>query len=108
MFFMSSYELAYYLYTKLVTPDVIIERCTKRYKYFYEGKSHYYTPDFIIDNTRIVEIKGYETPLDRYKYTLVPDIIVLKRDEIIPMIEVVKKHYGVDDICSLYDTRCSK
>lgn len=108
MFFMSSYELAYYLYIKLTSPDVIIERCPRRYKYFYKGKSHYYTPDFIVNNIHIVEIKGWETPLDRYKYTLVPDIIVLKHDDIIPMIKAVKEHYGVDDICSLYDKRCGK
>lgn len=108
IFFMSSYELTYYLYTKLTTPDVTIERCTNRYKYIYKGKNHYYTPDFIINKEQVIEVKGWETELDRYKYTLVDNLVIVKKDVILPMMKVIKDHYGVTDICSLYDVRYDK
>lgn len=105
MFFMSSYELAFYLYTKITSPDVLIERCHRRYEYVIENKKHYYTPDFILNNVQIVEIKGRETDLDRYKYTLVENITVLRRGDIEPMIRFLKHFYQVEDICCLYDIK---
>ena len=68
IYFMSTWELAYYLYLKDCGEN--IERCKLRFKYTYNNKEHYYTPDFIV-NGKIVEIKGRETEVDLEKYKVV-------------------------------------
>lgn len=55
IFFDSSYELIYYLWSKDNGNN--IRRCYNSYSYIVEGVVHYYTPDFI-ENDKLVEIKG--------------------------------------------------
>lgn len=97
---MSTYELAYYIYTKDLGENIV--RCTDRFKYEYLNESHYYTPDFIVNNNYI-EIKGYETEKDFAKYKVVNNLVVLRYNEIKPMIEYVKQKYKVSSIEELYD-----
>ena len=99
IYFMSTWELAYYIYMKNHGHN--IKRCDQRFQYEYEGKYHYYYPDFIVDG-RIVETKGFETSLDRIKYQAVPDLIVVKEAEIEPMIEYVKSTYDIENLQQLY------
>lgn len=77
---MSTYELAYYIFMR--DNGHIINRCTQRFKYFYKDKYHYYTPDFVVDNADIVEVKGLEREVDKVKYLVVPNLIVVKYDKI--------------------------
>lgn len=53
--FDSSWELALWIYAK--DHDEEIQRLPFRIEYFYEGKKHYYNPDFLYKG-EIVEIKG--------------------------------------------------
>ena len=96
---MSTYELAYYIYIRDLGENII--RCTDRFMYKYLNEFHYYTPDFIVNNNYI-EIKGYETEKDFAKYEAVNNLIVLRYDEIKPMIEYVKQKYKVSNLDELY------
>lgn len=99
-YMMSTYELAYFIYTKETGHK--ITRCNRRFPYIYEGKKHYYYPDFIVDDSIIVEIKGFETDLDRVKYTLVPELVVLRYADIKHCIEYVQSKYNVSELSELY------
>lgn len=100
IYFMSTWELAYYIYQK--DHNVNIKRCEDRFKYFYNEKYHYYTPDFIIDENQYVEIKGREKEVDNVKYFSTPNLIIVRYDSIKCMIEYVKGKYGVENIQELF------
>ena len=102
IFFMSTYELAYYIYMKDTGHQ--IERCKQRFKYEYNGKMHYYTPDFIVDGN-IVEIKGYERDIDLVKYKSVENLIVLYKADLDIAIDYVKQKFCVVDLSVLYTNR---
>ena len=102
IFFMSTWELAYYIYIKNNFPYLDIRKCVDRFQYEYEGKKHYYTPDFIVNNC-IIEIKGQETQLDRIKYEAVDNLIVLYYDNIKFMIDYVKHAYQITELWELYE-----
>ena len=53
--FDSSYELIYFIWNK--DRNIPIERCTESFKYYCEGKTFCYIPDFIVSG-EYVEIKG--------------------------------------------------
>lgn len=103
MFFMSTWELAYYIYMR--DHGHVVSRCDLKFDYEYEGKKHRYTPDFILDRDTIIEVKGRETPLDRYKYSLVDNLKVIYMKDILPMISWVKSTYDIDDLSYLYITK---
>jgi hypothetical protein len=56
IFFDSSWELCYYKYQK--DHNVPIEVEPVRIEYYVNNKKHYYLPDFRINSTTLVEIKG--------------------------------------------------
>lgn len=56
----------------------------------------------IVDDSIIVEIKGFETDLDRVKYTLVPELVVLRYADIKHCIEYVQSKYNVSELSELY------
>lgn len=99
IYFMSTWELAYYIFSKEHNHEIV--RCDKRFRYQLEGKYHYYTPDFIEDGT-FVEVKGWETELDKLKYQVVDNLKVVYYNEIKQMIQFVEDLYNVDDISDLY------
>lgn len=100
IYFMSTWELAYYLYQ--VDNGQIIHRCYDRFEYLYNGSHHFYTPDFIV-NGQYIEIKGREVPVDRIKYDSVQNLVVLRYCDIKDMIKYVKQKFGVNSICNLYN-----
>ena len=55
LIFDSSWELAFYIYHK--DNNIDIDRCVKSFPYVVNNKTHYYFPDFIVDN-KLIEIKG--------------------------------------------------
>lgn len=59
-------------------------RNTKRFEYFDTDKRRYYTPDFWIEDwDSYLEVKGYETKLDRCKWSQFADpLIIWKRKEL--------------------------
>ena len=101
VFFMSTYELVYYIYMRDTGSNIV--RCKQRFKYFYEDKYHYYTPDFILNNNTFVEVKGLERAVDKIKYSVVPGLLVVKYDVLSPMIHYVKTTYNVVEVEQLYD-----
>lgn len=49
-------------------------RPTEKFKYIFEEKSSYYTPDFYLEDEKVyIEIKGYKTPRDEAKWSQFPD-----------------------------------
>ena len=54
-----------------------------------KGKTSYYTPDFYVEELGgYLEVKGYETELDRCKWKQFPEqLIIWKRDTILSMME---------------------
>ena len=60
------------------------KRNTQRFDYFDEDKKRYYTPDFyLVDTDEYLEVKGYETKLDRCKWRQFPHkLIVWKEDDL--------------------------
>lgn len=58
-------------------------RNTKRFKYYFENKYRWYTPDFyLVDFKCYVEVKGYETIKDKAKWSQFTDqLVILKKEE---------------------------
>lgn len=54
--FDSSWELAFWIYCQ--DNNIAIERETKAFPYVYQDKTHYYIPDFLLNQEQFVEIKG--------------------------------------------------
>lgn len=95
----SSWELAYVIYC--LENSISIIRNTEKRNYIWEGKEYNYIPDFIVEG-RIIEIKGWNTPQWEAKMQYNPDIIVLYKEEMTPILEYVIDKYGKDYI-SLYE-----
>ena len=106
IYFMSTWELAYYIYQR--DQGILLNRCVERFQYTWEGKLHYYTPDFIIDGVYI-EIKGKEWPKDLVKYQAVKDhgkqFKVLYEKDLKDCFNYVLTTYKVHTITELYETR---
>ena len=65
------WELAYAMY--LDDNNVTWIRCKERFPYEFEGKLHYYTPDFYLPETNeYVEIKGFKRVRDTIKWEQFP------------------------------------
>ena len=52
----SSWELAFVVFN--IEHNIPIARNTRRFEYFINDKKHNFIPDFIVNNTELVEIKG--------------------------------------------------
>ena len=78
------WELYYAMY--LDEQGISWQRCIDRFPYEFEGKNHYYTPDFYLNDFKtFIEIKGYETEKDRAKWRQFPadkTLVVLKEKEL--------------------------
>lgn len=89
----STYELVYYIY--MSEHGYKIERNQKSYEYEYNGSKRLYYPDFIV-NDKLVEIKGYWTPLVQAKIDAVTDkeLSVLYYKDLEPMMNWVDSKYN--------------
>ena len=98
----SSWELAYLVYC--IEHDIPIKRCKVRFNYKYNGTTHTYTPDFIINENQLVEIKGFKDRswVEKEKCCKENNIKIIDENEIKPYIDYVKNKYGKDFI-SLYE-----
>ena len=66
-----SWELYYAIF--LDKNNIKWVRNKKRFKYCFNNKYHYYTPDFYLpDEDLYIEIKGYKTEKDNYKWNQFP------------------------------------
>jgi len=91
----SSWELAYVIYS--LDNAIDIKRNTEKRKYFWDGKEKNYIPDFIVEGT-ITEIKGYKTEQWLAKLEANPDVKVLYKTELQPILDYVIMKYGKDFI----------
>lgn len=97
----SSWELAFVIYC--LEHSIQIERNTKRRTYLHNGIKKNYIPDFIVNN-ELIEIKGYinEEWLNKHKFN--KDVKVLYKNDIIHILDYVKKKYG-NNFTNLYEKR---
>lgn len=99
----SSWELAVLIYC--LDHGISIERCTEKRPYEYDGKIHYYHPDFIIDG-KIYEVKGAKTKQWEAKISQNPDVIVIDDSNIAPYLDYCTDTYG--NYLDLYEVKCWK
>lgn len=96
-FCQSSYELAWVVYH--LEHNMKFERNLNGFEYKYEGKSHKYYPDFILEDGTYVELKGFadkkcEEKIKQFEHQLV----VLFKDDLKPILEYTIERYGKDFI----------
>ena len=104
----SKLELAFLIYC--LDHKIKIERCKEHFEYFWEGKTHLYTPDFIIGNSSYIEIKGWECKINKVKLDSVRKcgklIYILYAPDLQKCINYVKSQYNISgyNLDVLYDT----
>lgn len=100
----STWELAWVLYN--TDHGVSFIRNHKRFHYeTLDGKEHFYTPDFLLESTQYIEVKGYVQDLEVLKRkTSALDLPVLVVDKVLiqPFIYYATKVYG-RDLTKMYD-----
>lgn len=99
-YYQSTWELAYIIYN--IDNDILFSRNTKeKFKYEYNGKTYNYYPDFKLENSVYVEIKGYYTPKVEEKLKSFPKekkLIVIDKRNISKYLKYVESKYGKDYI----------
>lgn len=90
----SSWELAYLIYC--LEHNIQIKRCNIRFNYEYNGEQHIYTPDFIINESELIEIKGFKDKRwkEKKKCCLLNNIKIINKENIKPYIKYVKEKYS--------------
>lgn len=100
----STYELAFVIYC--IDHKIKFSRNTIKYPYKKNNETHYYLPDFMMENGDLVEIKGYLTLDTLLKISAVKDrkIKVLFYEDIKYMFDYVCEKYNVynDSLFILY------
>lgn len=97
----SSWELAFVIYH--LEHNIPFERNKLRFKYEFEGEFFYYTPDFVMEDGILIEIKGFETKKTLAKYPVVDNLKVLKEKDLKYIIDYTINKYGKDFI-KLYES----
>lgn len=88
----SSWELAWVIYH--LENNIEFKRNTERFNYIYENKSHYYIPDFKINDT-FIEIKGYINEQTKEKIKQFPyKLQILQKDDMQNILSYVINKYG--------------
>lgn len=98
----STYELAFLIWN--IDHNKKIKRCEQFFPYTYNGKTHFYYPDFAVDDM-IYEIKGRFQEVDAIKIATC-NAILIDKNEIQPYIEYVTTKYGChkSKLHHLYDS----
>lgn len=96
----STWELAWVIYQ--IDHNIEFQRNHQGFKYEYNGSTHTYYPDFMIDGV-YYEIKGYESPQFMAKKLAFPyELIVIGKAEIVTFINYAKSKYG-NNLILAYD-----
>ena len=93
----SSWELAWVIYS--LEHNIKFERNTQEFEYAFDEKIHKYYPDFKMEDSSYVEVKGYDSSQwqakkEQFKFKL----NIIGKREIKPYIEYVTSKYGTDFI----------
>lgn len=55
----------------------------KPFEYYWEGSYHNYFPDFFLEDKNLyIEVKGYQRKRDESKWKVVPNLIIIKKNDI--------------------------
>lgn len=104
----SSWELAWVIYN--LDHGIHFIRNTKGFPYVFEGSTHYYHPDFLLDDGTYVEIKGWYDAKTLTKHESFREsghlLIVLDKNNIGEILSYVEEKYGKDFI-RLYEKEFS-
>lgn len=95
----SSWELAFVVYH--LDHNIPISRNTEKIKYEWNGKIKTYIPDFIINHSQLIEIKGYKSPQWEAKQLAAPHVKTLYQKDLSDIFEYVIAKYGKNFV-SLY------
>lgn len=101
----STWELAFVI--NMLDNNISFERNYKKFEYNYHGETHKYIPDFYKkDINTYYEIKGFIREKDIFKWKNFKNkLIILTKNEIIPIIKQIKIKYNVKNIEDLYEIR---
>lgn len=92
----SSWELAFVIYN--LEHNIKFERNKEKFYYMFEGKKHYWLPDFIVKGV-YQEIKGYEDKKAKAKHaSFDKPLNVLREKDIKPYLSYIIDKYGKDFI----------
>lgn len=97
----SSWELAFVVFN--IEHNIPIERNTQRFEYFVDGKKHIFVPDFIVNNTEIIEIKGKQDNNWKIKQLSYPNVKFIFREDIKKYLDYVITKYGKEFWKKLYN-----
>lgn len=99
----SSWELAYVIYN--LEHEIKFTRNTEKFEYIWKDETHYYIPDFILEDGSYVEIKGYRTTqVEEKTRQFKKQLEVIDKHKIKAYIDYVECKYGKDFI-RLYEKR---
>lgn len=87
----SGWELAYVMYN--LDHGIEFKRNTDSFPYVYQGRQLNYVPDFY-EAGYYIEIKGREWYIDAYKYPSVPNLKILRQEEMKTYLEYAVTTYG--------------
>lgn len=99
----SSWELAYVVYC--IEHDIGIRRCDEKRKYIFNNETHIYLPDFVVNDSKIVEIKGSAKYSKQWKAKQEQnkDVHTLYEKDMQPYLSYCKDKYGERFWETLYD-----
>lgn len=67
----------------LTNKNIKWTRVINGFEYFWENKIHLYYPDFFLPElNKYIEVKGFVRDRDKAKWNALPELIIIKRDEI--------------------------
>ena len=98
----SSWELAFVVYC--LEHGIHIERNHEYKEYIFDNKIYKFYPDFIINGTELIEIKGFITPKNKAKIEQINDVTFIYKKDIKKYINYVVEKYGIDYCNILYTT----
>lgn len=97
----SSWELAFVVFN--IEHNIPIKRNTQRFEYFIDGKKHIFIPDFVVNETEIIEIKGKQDSNWKRKQLAYPNIKFIFREDIKKYLDYVITKYGKEFWKKLYN-----
>ena len=97
----STWELAFVIYC--LEHNIPIKRNKSYRTYLFNGEKHKYYPDFIVEETKVYEIKGYCSEQWKAKCEQNPDIIVIGKDKITKYLKYCINKYGIEFWEDLYE-----
>lgn len=91
----STWELAWVIYS--LDNNIKFKRNNEGFEYQFGNNKYKFYPDFILEDGRYVEIKGWVTNKDNAKFNYFPHhLIILKKVEMEPILKYVVQTYGKD------------